>query len=658
MPSPPSPPSDPTRASSAADLAEEILEAIVATRGGHRRTGQVAMARAVAEALDDGHHLMVEAGTGTGKSFGYLAGALAAGRRVVVATATKSLQDQLAGTDLPVVADALAGTPIAPRWAVVKGRGAYLCRSRLSERLAEAGWTDQGALFDAVELPEELRRVLAWSVETETGDRDEADFSVEDWGAYTVGGMECPGREACPDGDACFAFAALDEAAAADVVVVNHHLYAAHLATDGSLLGPHDALVVDEAHRFEDTIASALGIDLAPWRVFQLARVLGGAAPLLGGEAGRLQRSLATAARDLGDDLAVTTPGRFRSVVDLPVSRSLERLVRLGDEIGAKLRATHPEAPALGGARARALRLVGHLVVDIGVLAEPGDDVVTWVDGGPRPALKAAPVDVAGLLAERLLGDVAVVATSATLSVGGSLEPMARRLGLGGFDHPVRLERVPGPFDYARQTRLLIDHTLPDPRADSWAEAVGDATVELVDAAGGRALVLCTSRRMVDRLAERLLGTRHRILVQGELGTAALRAAFIEDETSVLVATMGFWEGLDVPGRSLELVVIDRVPFPRPDDPLWSARREAAEAAGRPAFREVDLPRAATLLAQGAGRLIRSTEDRGVVAILDSRVARARYGPDLVAALPPMPVVGDRAQAAAFLAGDPVPGSA
>jgi ATP-dependent DNA helicase DinG len=638
--------------SDAADHAEYLLGRVVEATGGDLRPGQVAMARAVADAFDRREHLLVEAGTGVGKSFGYLVPAVAHGRPVVVATATKGLQDQLGGKDLPTVAAALAEEAPRLTWAVVKGRGSYLCRSRLSEALVEAGWTDQGALFDAVELPGELGRVAAWSQETTTGDRDELPFTVEDWGAYSVGGMECPGRDHCPNGDDCFAYAALDRAADADVVVVNHHLYAAHLGTDGTLLPRHEALVVDEAHRLEDTMAAALGVDLAPWRVFQLTRAMGSLPSLIGADAGRMQRGLAALARDLERAIGQTPPGRFGDLTELPVAGPLEGLAVAVGELAARLRGVKPDQPALSGARARMLRLAGHLVGDVGVLAEPGEGVVTWVEGGDRPSLRAAPVDVAGLLAERLLGEVTMVGTSATLSVGGRLEPMARRLGLDGDVHPVTLERVGSPFDYANQARCYVAAGLPDPRTDAWREAVGDETLRLVVAAGGRALVLCTSRRMVDLVAERLAGAgSHRLLVQGELGAQAITAAFVADETSVLVATMGFWEGLDVPGRALELVVIDRVPFPRPDDPLWAARRDEVERRGGSAFREVDLPRAAMLLAQGAGRLIRSTSDHGVVAILDPRLATAGYRRDLLAALPPMPVTTDRAEVEAFLRG-------
>ncbi len=635
--------------SDAADIAEELLHDVVTARGGDAREGQVAMARAVAEAFDRREHLLVEAGTGTGKSFAYLVPAVAHGEPVVVATATKSLQDQLGEKDLPAVAAALADRRTVT-WAVVKGRGSYLCRARLSERLSEEGWTDQGALFNAVELPDELGRVLGWSEDTTTGDRDELPFQVEDWGDYSVGGMECPGRETCPFGAECFAFEALDRAADADVIVVNHHLYAAHMATEGAVLPPHKALIVDEAHRLEDTVAGALGIDLAPWRLFQLTRSMRMARALIGADAARIQRALAALARDFETQLRRTSAGRFSDLEDLPVADAVERIAVIAGDLGARLRSVQPEQQALSAARARMLRLVGHLAGDVAALTELDDQTVAWIEGGRQPAIKTAPIDVAGLLQRDLYGEVTMVGTSATLSLGGRLEPMAARLGLGGPTNEVALERVPGPFDYARQTRLYLASDLPDPRTDEWREAIGDTVLQLVDASGGRALVLCTSRRNVDLLAERLVGVDHRVLVQGELGANALREAFAADETSVLVATMGFWEGLDVPGRSLQLVAIDRVPFPRPDDPLWAARREASERAGRSAFRDVDLPRAATLLAQGAGRLIRSRADHGVVAILDPRVARAGYGRELIAALPPMPVTTHREEAEAFLA--------
>ncbi len=607
------------------------------------------MTRAVADAIEGSRHLVVEAGTGTGKSFAYLVPAVASGRRVVVSTATKSLQDQLGERDLPFIADALAEV-LSVTTTVVKGRGSYLCLSRLEEHLEEAGWTRQEGLFGGgVELPDELRQVVEWAAETESGDRDAMPFEVEDWSEYSVAGMECPGREACPQGNECFAMAALDRAERSDVVVVNHHLYGAYLASEKTILPEHGVVVFDEAHRLEDTMASALGVELAGWRVWQLVRSAR-SLPLVVGSASsaRLVRSLTGAATALEKALAETRPGRFSDPGELAIADSLERLLGVVDDLVASLRSATPTTPAGVGAKARLLRLSAHMLGDLDYVATMEAGLVGWVEGGARPALKVAPVDVAELLRLHLLDEVTMVATSATLSVGGDLGPTARALGLRAGDH-TRLF-VQSPFDYRSQACLYAAASLPDPRSDDWADAALDEAADLLSISGGRGLLLTTSHRMLNRAAERLAGTTaYRLLVQGEVPKQALVRQFEDDETSVLVATMGFWEGLDIPGRSLQVVIIDKLPFPRPDDPLWQARREVAEAEGLSAFGAVDLPRAAVLLAQGSGRLIRSVDDRGLVAVLDPRLAKSRYGSALIQALPDMARTADPEVAREFL---------
>ncbi len=635
---------------SLADRSEVLLERVVMAReGGHQRAGQVEMVRAVANAIEEGRHLVVEAGTGTGKSFAYLVPALASGQRVVVSTATKSLQDQLGERDLPFIAEALR-EELSVTTAVVKGRGSYLCLSRLEEHLEGAGWSRQEGLFDrGTTLPDELQKLVEWAAETDSGDRDAMPFEVEDWSEYSVAGMECPGREACPQGKECFAMAALEKAERADVVVVNHHLYGAYLAADKAILPEHRFVVFDEAHRLEDTMASALGVELAGWRVWQLVRSAR-ALPLIVGSAvaTRLTRALTGAATALDKSLADTRPGRFQDPSDLAASGALERLLLVVDDLVATVRSATPSTPAGVGAKARLLRLSGHMLGDLDFVATMDAGLVGWVEGGARPSLKVAPIDVAGLLRFHLLDEVTIIATSATLSVGGDLSPTARALGLTADDH-TRLF-VQSPFDYRTQACLYVAASLPDPRSEEWADQALDEAAALLALSGGRGLLLTTSYRMLDRAAERLAGeTSYRLLVQGELPKQALVREFEEDETSVLAATMGFWEGLDIPGRSLQVVIIDKLPFPRPDDPLWQARRELAEAEGLSSFAAVDLPRAAVLLAQGSGRLIRSVDDRGLVVVLDPRLAKARYGSALIAALPDMARTADPEVAREFL---------
>jgi ATP-dependent DNA helicase DinG len=655
--------------------------------GGEQRAGQVAMAEAVGRAIGTGRHLVVQAGTGTGKSLAYLVPAVASGRKVVVATATKALQDQLADKDLPMLAEAL-GRPFS--FAVLKGRSNYLCRQRAAE-VAEGGLqtslvAGEGSEERAVAAPERLadqvRELLAWSETTATGDRAHLDFEPQDraWDLLSVGPRECPGAFRCPSGPRCFAEEARAAAAEADVVVVNTHLYGTHLASGGAVLPPHDVVVFDEAHEVESVMTASLGVELAPGRFRALVNL---ARPLLPREAAEttLEGLLAVADR-LRDDLSgrigtrvlgpLPTPARSarpaaaRSTTD-PVERerSLPEPGRPGADPAplphpddAELAATLDlattrlervstlleagEAPNGDEVRrARALNAAGRLAEDLARLAARTDDEVAWVDGLARaPVLRLSPIDVGPALAAGLWGQLTAVMTSATVPVG-----LARSVGLDGFD--VEQLDVGSPFDYRRNSMLYVARHLPDRRRPEAEAALHDELAALVDAAGGRTLALFTSRRATEAAVAALrprLG--YRLLAQGELPKARLLEQFTEDETSCLFATLGFWQGVDVPGRALSLVTLDRLPFSRPDDPLLQARRDRV---GEAAFRLIDLPRAATLLAQGAGRLIRAAADQGVVAVLDPRLATAGYRATLLAALPPMRRTVDRHQVEEFL---------
>jgi len=631
------------------------LEHVVDSKpGGRRRSGQVEMVTAIAEAIEDGAHVLCEAGPGTGKSFGYLIPALSSGRRVVVSTATKSLQDQLSTRDLPFLAGVLAEIGIGFSWATVKGRKNYLCRSRLVERLEAEGGSSQQGLFEDEVLPETIRLLAEWADLNSTGDRDDLPEHVPDelWTELSVAGVECPGRDGCPQGDSCFAMAALDKAQEADVVVVNHHLYGADLMMGGSVLPEHDLVVFDEAHRLEDTMASAFGVDITDGRFWQFQR---SAATYLGGASARgLLSDLTRRVRAVDDALKQTPLGRISEPSSTALGSSLSAAAATVGDVLKTIRGSQPTTPGSLGARARVLRMGGHLAGDIAMAMSPPDGHVAWVESeGSRPSFRLAPVEVGPLLAQHLLSVRPVVMTSATLSVGGSLRSVAGRLGFEeDADPPLgyRSAQVGSPFDYDEQARIYVAARLPEPRSPDYQAAALNETERLVEASGGRALVLTTSYRMVEALANRLKESMpFTVLVQGELPKRRLVEQFEQDETSVLVATMGFWEGLDVPGRSLELVVIDKLPFPRPDDPLWAARREAAELAGLSAFNAIDLPRATILLAQGAGRLIRTTEDRGLVALLDSRLMKRRYGRHILRSLPPMPRTTSPEVAIAFL---------
>ncbi len=634
--------------------ARRLLARIVAAMagGGEERPGQEEMAASVARAIRTGTHLVVQAGTGTGKSLAYLAPVVDSGRHVVVATATKALQDQLARKDLPLVERAVEG-PFA--WAVLKGRSNYLCRQRLSEleegreqqHFAELSEVEgESALeVDSGRLGAQLRRILRWSATTSSGDRADLPFepSPRAWSSVSVGPRECPGAFRCPSGNRCFAEAARDAAEAADVVVVNTHLYGSHLAAGATLLPPHDVVVFDEAHELEEIMTSSLGVELAPGRF----RALGAASrALLESEEAPVADAVVQIAERMQSVLAAHAGTRLslgpeasrpdRDVADLLVlARSRV------DELTARLRAAEG-AHDNDGAVPRALSAAGHIASDLARLSEPGDGEVAWVDGDRRAAvLRLSPVDVAPELAASLWGEVTAVLTSATVPPG-----IERRLGLEG--HGATRIDVGSPFDFSNHALLYVARHLPDRRRPESEPAVLRELEALIRAAGGRTLALFTSRRATEAAAKALSGAvPFRILVQGELPKPRLVELFAAEESSCLFATLGFWQGIDIPGRSLSLVTVDRLPFPRPGDPLFDARRERA---GDAAFAEVDVARAATLLAQGAGRLIRTAEDRGVVAVLDSRLATAGYRSALLAALPPMRRTTDRGEVERFLA--------
>lgn len=609
--------------------------------GGEQRTGQRRMAEAAAAAVEQGGHLVVAAGTGTGKSLAYLVPAVLSGLRTVVATATKTLQDQLADKDLPLLA---AGLGADFDYAVLKGRSNYLCRQRLDEaespgRLLLEGIDDRLP----ADVVADLRRFADW---TGTGDRDDPAVNVDDrtWGMVSVSSEECPGASRCPQGEHCFAERARRRAARARVVVVNHHLYALDVLTGGQVLGHHDLAVIDEVHQFEPIFSQVAGCSVTPGRFAALARGVRaglsepGPADALHRTADRLRVRLGPLA---GLRLRAGPGEELRGVLDA----AAEHLTGLSASLQAG--AEGADSPAAEARALRALGAAGALLGDVRMVRDPDEDHILWVDGqttgGSRarnPALKVTPVRIDGILTELLWPRRAAVLTSATIPLD-----LTGKLGL-----PAGAEEldVGSPFDYGANA-LLYCPDLPDPRRDDrgphWEELAG-----LMDAAGGRTLALFTSfRAMREAAVYCRSASAAPILVQGEASKSALVAEFAGSQETSLFATMSFWQGVDVAGPSCSLVVIDRLPFPRPDDPVLQARRELAAQDGSDPFNAVDLPRAATLLAQGAGRLIRSTGDRGVVAVLDRRLATAGYRSKLLGALPPMPRTRSRQAAVDFL---------
>ncbi len=675
----------------------DLLAAAVADIGGAERPGQVTMAEAVRDAIDGGRHLAVQAGTGTGKSLAYLIPAVrhaVTGKAaVVVSTATIALQRQLIDRDLPRLAAALR--PLLgrePVFAILKGRRNYLCLHRLQAGTAE----DPGdTLFDAAPeertggapaaagpasaLGRQVRRLQEWAAETTTGDRDELVPGVEEraWRQVAVSAKECLGQR-CPVRAECFAERARDDAAAADIIVTNHALLAINALEDHPVLPDHDVVVVDEAHDLVDRITSVATGEMSAAAVEAAARRCGRL--IAEAEADRLH----AAADALRPVLATSPAGR----IDVLGEALAEALTLIGDaaracaaELRSAGRQSEDDAQRLALIRAAqvaiddifetAERLTRSFDDDIASRAEvvwldrPGDD---WPGGpasgrgytepaaGPAepaaghaeptageessrrpPTLRVAPLGVGALLADRLFARHTVVLTSATLALGGSFEPMARQWGLpaespdswSGVD-------VGSPFDHPRSGILYIARHLPPPGRDGLPPEYLTELRELIDAAGGRTLGLFSSMRAARKAADELRGAiGYPLLCQGDDATGQLVRQFAADENSCLFGTLSLWQGVDVPGRSLQLVVIDRIPFPRPDDPLSSARQRSIAAHGGNGFMAVAAAGAALLLAQGTGRLLRTSTDRGVVAVLDPRLATARYGGFLRASLPP-----------------------
>ena len=598
------------------------------------RTGQRQKAKAVASSIDSGRHLGVQAGTGTGKTLGYLVPAIVAGKRVVVATATKALQDQLAAKDLPFL-EAHLGIPFD--WAVLKGRSNYVCMQRVREI--------QGADSGQLELEEfaattkvEINRLVAWSGTTDTGDQAGLDWAPSDraWQAVSVGSDECPGATRCPMGSVCFAEAARTRASVADVVVVNMHLYGLHVGSGGMLLPEHDVVVMDEAHQLEDIMSDTVGVQVAGGRFTTLTAALKRIIDdpqLVGG--------VAEASLVVRDALVPFLGQRLPRPFPAPVQ---EMLVDVRGRVQRALTALGAIDSDVEDAKARKMRgqqLATRLQDSIDLALDNREGFVAFVSGGPDyPRLEIASLDVVGGLNNGIWSQRTAILASATIPAA-----LGARVGLppGGFDEI----DVGSPFDYEHHAMLYCAVHMPDPRSPAYGPAVHQELTALITAAGGRTLALFTSWKAMDAAAEAVrLTVDVPILTQRDLPKTALVKAFSDDEHACLFATAGFFQGVDIPGRTLSLVVIDRIPFPRPDDPLLSARREVLGAA---AFSQIDLPRASMLLAQATGRLIRTANDRGVVAVMDPRLGKANYRWDIVKALPPMKRTRHRAEAEAFL---------
>jgi ATP-dependent DNA helicase DinG len=590
------------------------------------RAEQAALAAAVERALDLGEHLIAEAGTGVGKSLAYLVPALESGQRVVVATATKALQEQLLEKDVPVAAEAV-GRPVAV--VVLKGRQNYLCRRQLQgfQPFLLAGGQDARA-WEAMQ---------GWLADTETGDRAELPLEPSDalWAELAVGPDRCSGRR-CPFHGTCFAEAARARAADADLVIVNHALYFAHVASGGGVLPEHDAVVFDEAHRLEESAASWLGGRVSRAGLRRLAADIERACrdaqkPAPGRALDRVERG--------GERLlrAVAPPAGRTRLRELPGDAAQLLAGALGD-LADELQGQGEELDALARRSLAA-------AAQVEACLDPDErERVVWSE---PDAVAWAPVDVSAELRDRLWDDgPTAVLVSATLTTGEDATFVRRRLGVDRARETV----VGSPYDFRTQALLYLPASMPDPRSEVFAERAAEEIVELLTLSEGRALVLTSSYRALDAYRERVRGrVPYAVLVQGEAPRERLLERFRAEVDSVLLATSTFWQGVDVPGEALTLLVIDKLPFSAPGDPLHEARCEAVERAGGDWFRDYALPTAVLQLRQGFGRLIRGHADRGVVAILDPRLRTKGYGRAFIGALPRCPAADDLQAVRAFL---------
>ncbi|WP_344212805.1 ATP-dependent DNA helicase [Nonomuraea bangladeshensis] len=627
---------------------DELLSIAVNAVGGSERQGQVTMVRAVQQAIDADEHLAVQAGTGTGKSLAYLVPsirhAMDSDKPVVVSTATIALQRQLVDRDLPRLAEALGKElPHEPTFAILKGRRNYLCRYK-----ATAGWPEddeQDQLFDPREVSATgrmVQRIQEWAEETETGDRDELvpGVSEQAWRQFSVSAQECLGANRCPSGAECFAELARQRAGEVDVVVTNHALLAIDAMGELPVLPEHKVVVVDEAHELVDRVTSVVTGELSELTVSLAVR-----------RVGRLiEQSVADQLQEAGEDLkallAAAPPGRvdeLPQVLGLTLQLIRDTAWRCVTALGP--RNADKDDPDKAGQRKAAFTALDEVhdtavrMLDAyGHASEADRAEVVWLDGGTDrrpPSLRVAPLTVSGMLRDKLFGERTVVLTSATLALGGTFDALAAQWGLSGPGEWQGID-VGSPFDHPRSGILYVAKHLPQPGRDGLPQQYLDEITELIEAAGGRTLGLFSSMRAAKAATEAL---RDRLdvplLCQGDDSTMLLVKQFAEDEPTCLFGTLSLWQGVDVPGPSLRLVIIDRVPFPRPDDPLTSARQRHVAARGGNGFMAVAANHAALLLAQGAGRLLRSQHDKGVIAVLDPRLVTARYSGFLLNSLPP-----------------------
>ncbi len=617
--------------------------------GYEHRPAQLEMAERVQDAFENHHHAILEAGTGTGKTLAYLLPAICSGRRVVISTATKSLQEQLFQKDVPFLQKHFAPEL---KVAVMKGRANFLCRAKLHQM------ADQPMLKGMDEI-DAFRQIRDWSKLTVSGDRAELTFLPDDsdlWGRIDARRDACTGQK-CADFNQCFVTAMHQRAKDADLIIVNHHLFFADLALKqddfGSILPEYSAVVFDEAHEMEDVASDYFGRQLSNYRFEELARDADQSMRLLKlGSPSLLRRTQKI--RERSREFFEAFPPRDGKFPFTHSERDafLQEHREAYDALATALKGLETEFAAMTQKPEELMRVARRsfeIRQELAFLFESNEkNYVYWYERRNKGVFVAAtPIDVSQILREQLFEKFdSVVMTSATLTVGGRFEYIRHRLGV---DH-VKERALPPEFDYGKQALLYLPRTVPDVRNAGYPAAAADEIVRLLELSKGRAFCLFTSYSQMNDLFERVRSrVAFPLLLQGTAPRSALLERFKNTSGAVLFATSSFWQGVDVPGDQLSCVIVDRLPFAVPSDPIVAARVRSLEEDGRNAFSEFQVPQAVLALKQGFGRLIRTKTDRGVLALLDTRIRRMPYGKIFLESLPPYRITEELATVAKFL---------
>lgn len=652
-----------------------LLRGLVESKpGGEHRPQQERMAVLVEEAITKGEHLLVQAGTGTGKTLGYAVAAVASGKRTVISTATKQLSEQIIEKDLPVLSKAVAKeTGRGLSYTLLKGRDNYLCLKKLNDNSTISDPNEQpdlsslleddgtsGPLFtvskgpNKKELASEFAEMYDWADRTHTGDRSEAPaVSDKAWQGFSTSNSDCPGKSICPFGAECFAEIARNKARESQIVVTNHAVVGAD-RNQGSLLGDRDVLIADELHELDSYLSSAWGTDLTPKKILDVANAIRKANRGNAREEDLKDIEKLAAIVDTFTEYCMTEEAEsFDDGLPDDLKFMLDQTSKI---VRRFLVNVDPEDPS--AAVKVAINKSQEILDGLDMVLVDSEEIVKWSERpwtrpGATPAnltIKAAPLRIGPMLMETLEeAEMTFIGTSATITVAGAFDIPARNLALTEPVGPARTEPrgfmtadTGTPFDYPKQGIMYIPdpNRFPEPVGKDrleHAEAVKAESLRLLEASNGRGLVLSATTKGSLELGEFLRKELDvRVLIQGDAPSPALVEEFKNDINSVLVATRGMWHGLDAPGETLVLDIMDKIPFPRMDDPLMKARQKDIEARGGNGFMEAYVADANTMLAQGAGRLIRHTTDRGVVAILDTRLITKRYGGLMLRSLPPM----------------------